>query len=87
MEDRIKQFIVRHLRLKISADRIGTDELLFGGSLGLDSIDALELVVGLEREFGINISNQQVSVKIFRCVRTLADFVTGELDKHEGKAQ
>ncbi|MDQ7779481.1 MAG: phosphopantetheine-binding protein [Planctomycetota bacterium] len=77
----MKQFIVRQLKLKIAPDQIGTDERLFGGSLGLDSIDALELVVGLEREFGITIPDQQSGLKVFQSVRTLSDFVAGELGK------
>ncbi len=84
MEDEIKRFVVRQLKLKIPPERIGTDELLFGGALGLDSIDALELVVGLEKEYGIAIANQQAGVKVFQSIRTLADFVSGELDKRRG---
>ena len=54
----IKQAIVRSLRLPITADEIGDDVPLFGEGLGLDSIDVLELVLELERSFGVSISDE-----------------------------
>ena len=71
--DRVCSLIVRQLRLKISPHEIGADALLFGGDLGLDSIDALELVVGLEKEFGVSITDQKVGETVLRTARTIAD--------------
>lgn len=48
---------------------------LFGEGLGLDSIDALELVVMLEKEYGISVKDMEVTKKAFASVRTLADFI------------
>ncbi len=74
-QDRLKRLIVKRLRLSITPDSIGDDHLLFGKEgLGLDSIDALELVVGMEEEFGIRIGDNEVDRAIFRSVSTLSQF-------------
>ena len=54
---------------------IETDAPLFGEGLGLDSIDALELVLGLEKEFGVIIPDAEVGRKVFQSVRTMAQYV------------
>jgi acyl carrier protein len=76
LKTEIKHAIVRSLRLPISADEIGDDTPLFGEGLGLDSIDVLELVLELERSFGVLISDEQVGVEVLRSVDTIASFVT-----------
>ena len=55
LKEDIKQAIVRSLRLPIAPAEIGDDTPLFGDGLGLDSIDVLELVLELERTFGVAI--------------------------------
>jgi acyl carrier protein len=60
---------------------IETDAPLFGEGLGLDSIDALELVLGLEKEFGVIIPDAEVGRKVFQSVRTMAQYV---VDQKEG---
>ncbi len=75
MEKRIKEMIVTRLNLQIEPDEIGTDAQLFGEGLGLDSIDALELVVAVEEEFGISITDQETGQKALVSVKTLADFI------------
>lgn len=73
---RIKRVIVESLNLEgMSPDAIGDEDPLFGGELGLDSVDALELVVGLEKEFSIKIQSQQVGQESFESVATLAVLV------------
>jgi acyl carrier protein len=73
---RIKELLVRVLRLEGRApDSIGDEQPLFGDGLGLDSVDALELVVALEAEFGIEIANEDVGRERFAHVRALADLV------------
>lgn len=70
---RLKRLIVATLRLEgLDPESIGDDQLLFGEGLGLDSIDALELVVAIEREFAIAIPEGKVDQDVFRSVRTLA---------------
>lgn len=71
----IKRAIVRSLRLPISADEIGDDTPLFGGGLGLDSIDVLELVLELERSFGVLIGDEKTGMEVLRSVDSIAAFV------------
>jgi acyl carrier protein len=70
---RLKRLIVATLRLEgLDPDSIGDDALLFGEGLGLDSIDALELVVAIEREFAVAIPEGKVDHDVFHSIRTLA---------------
>jgi acyl carrier protein len=77
----IKQAIVRSLRLPITADEIGDSTPLFGTGLGLDSIDVLELVLEIERSFGVAISDEQTGMKVLVSVDAIADFITRERAK------
>jgi acyl carrier protein len=72
---RVKELIVRRLKLDIDPASIENDAPLFGEGLGLDSIDALELVLGLEQEFGIKVEDEEVGVKAFASVNALVDFI------------
>ncbi|PYQ37417.1 MAG: acyl carrier protein [Acidobacteria bacterium] len=72
---RVKELIVRRLKLDIDPTTIQNDAPLFGEGLGLDSIDALELVLGLEQEFGIKVEDEEVGVKAFASVDALVDFI------------
>ena len=74
----IKQAIVRSLRLPITPEEIGDATPLFGEGLGLDSIDVLELVLEIERSFGVSIGDEQTGMKVLRSVDTIADFITRE---------
>ena len=78
----LKQAIVRGLRLPISPDDIGDDTSLFGEGLGLDSIDVLELVLELERSFGVQIRDEQTGMEVLRSVDTIAAFVMRERAKN-----
>ena len=74
--DRIKRLVVESLRLDgLSPQEIGDEQPLFEGGLGLDSIDALELLVGLERTFHIKIPTSEAGPTTFASVSTLADLV------------
>ena len=74
--DELKQKIVAALNLQeVKSEEIKDDEPLFGAGLGLDSIDALELVVLLERDYGIIVKEQEVARKAFASVRSWANFV------------
>ena len=65
-------------------DDIKDDDPLFAGGLGLDSIDALEIVVMLETEFGIKVKNESAARDNFHSVASLADFVKHRLaDKQQ----
>ena len=74
--DKIKHLIIQRLKLaEMTPEMIETDAPLFGEGLGLDSIDALELVLGLEKEFGVVIPDAEVGKKVFQSVRTIAQYV------------
>jgi acyl carrier protein len=74
---RLKMLIVETLRLKeVQPEAILDDEPLFGTSrFDLDSIDALELVLRIEKEFGIKISSSEESLRALATVATLAGFI------------
>ena len=72
---RVKDLIVRRLKLDMDSTTIQDNAPLFGEGLGLDSIDALELVLGLEQEFGIKVEDEEVGVKAFASVNALCDFI------------
>jgi acyl carrier protein len=74
--DELKSKIIAGFRLeRVSPLDIQADAPLFGVGLGLDSIDALELVAILEQDYGIIIQERQVADKAFASVRALAEFV------------
>ena len=75
----LKTKIIEALKLQdITPEQIDDDAPLFGTGLGLDSIDALELVVLLEKEYGIVIKDIEEGRPAFRSVRTLADFIAAK---------
>ena len=76
LHDEIKTMMVENLMLKISKDQIGDDVPLFSPEgLGLDSIDALELVVSLEKRFGVTVPNSEVAKRALASVNTIHDYV------------
>ena len=73
---RLKHIIVESLNLEgMTPEKIGDDEPLFGAGLGLDSVDALELVIALEREYGISVQSHELDRNVFATVATLSEFV------------
>lgn len=75
---RIKRLIVESLNLEgMRPEMIADEAPLFGEGLGLDSVDALELVVALEKEFGIRIKSQEIGREVFSSVSTLSQFIEG----------
>ncbi len=74
----IKQGIVRGLRLPIAWEEIGDATPLFDGGLGLDSIDVLELVLEIERSFGVAITDEQTGMKVLRSVDTIAEYIRAQ---------
>lgn len=80
IRENLKRLIVESLHLEgLVPDKIGSDTPLFGGGLGLDSVDALELVVAIEREYRISVKAHEMDKSVFATVTTLADFIAGRL--------
>ncbi|MBO4371719.1 MAG: acyl carrier protein [Bacteroidales bacterium] len=73
----LKQRIIEALSLEdMKPEDINPDEPLFGDGLGLDSIDALELIVVLEKYYGIKLNDAAQSKAIFKNIATMADYIT-----------
>jgi acyl carrier protein len=84
LKKRIKEVLVEALNIEhVSPQEIGDDEVLFAkdNKLGLDSIDAIEIVVAVQREFGVRISDQTSSRVVLESVNTLADYIEKEQAK------
>lgn len=77
LEDEFKALIIEELKLEdITSEEIGDDDLLFGeDGLGLDSLDAVEIVVIMKRHFNTEVEDLESSREIFRSVRTLCDYI------------
>lgn len=71
-----KKHLIHYLNLlDIAAEDIKDDEPLFGGNLGLDSIDSVELIVLLDREYGVKIKNPTEGRQILVDVNTIVDYI------------
>lgn len=76
LKERIKEMLVTSLMLKVTPAEIGDDMLLFSPEgLALDSIDALELAVAIEKKFGISTPSAEVARTAFASVNTVADYI------------
>ncbi len=71
--ERLKKVLIERLMLQYEPDEISEDSTLFGLGLGLDSVDALEVVVGVEQEFGVPITDEDMHA--FRSINTIVDFI------------
>lgn len=73
---RLKELMISELMLDMSADDIGDDTPLFGpAGVGLDSVDALQLVVMIEKHFGYKMTDQDQAKRILQSVNTIAEAV------------
>lgn len=73
---KIKEQVIEVLNLEdVEPEDIDTDAPLFGDGLGLDSIDALELIVLLEKQYGLKIEDPKDGKKIFYSIRTIAEYI------------
>jgi acyl carrier protein len=78
----LKSQIIEALNLKhLKPEDIGDDQPLFGEGLGLDSIDALELIVLLQQHYNIKLANPQDGPQIFQSVKTIAEYIQANQPK------
>jgi len=78
----LKELLVENLSLEdIQPEDIKDDEILFGDGLGLDSLDAVEIVVLLQRNFGLEVKDMKQGREIFYSIDTLAKYVHGNIKK------
>jgi len=83
LREQIKNLMVENLMLQVTAAEIGDDQPLFGpGSLGLDSVDALQLVVALDKNFGLKVPDPAAAKEILQSVNTIA----AAIEKHQAKS-
>jgi acyl carrier protein len=76
---RIRTLLATRLKLATAVDEITDDTPLFGPTgLGLDSIDALELVLGLEKEFGVVVEDRVTAVRVLASIRTIAEYIQSQ---------
>ena len=79
LKSELKRLIVETLRLEdVEPDTIRDEEPLFVEGLGLDSIDALELVVAIEKNYGVLIEDEEVGIEAFASIEALSDFIMGK---------
>lgn len=80
---KIKEMLVRQLKLKVRPEDIDDKAPLFGEGLGLDSIDVLEVVASIEKEFGVEIKSQEEGEVVLRSVEAMAAFLGEKMDGGE----
>lgn len=76
LKQELKEKIIEQLHLEdVSIEEIGDGDALFGDGLGLDSIDALELIVMLDKDYGIKLSDPKEGRKIFESIEVMAGYI------------
>jgi acyl carrier protein len=76
LKDDIKEMMIENLMLKVAREEIADDLPLFGAEgLGLDSIDALEIVVSMEKRFGVTVPNSEAARAALGSVNTIHDYI------------
>ena len=77
LKQELKENIIEQLNLEeFTVEDIDNDDALFGDGLGLDSIDALELIVMLDKDYGIKLTDPEKSKEIFQSINVLAAYIT-----------
>ena len=76
LETELKEMLIRELKIEdVDASELADDDALFGDGLGLDSLDAVELVVLLQKHYGVEIKDMEQGRAALQSIRTLADYI------------
>lgn len=82
LKQELKEKIIAALNLEhISVEEFDDNETLFGDGIGLDSIDALELIVLLDKDYGIKLTDPKEGKTIFQSIETMASFIVANRTK------
>lgn len=77
LKQELKEKIIEQLNLEdITIEEIADNDMLFGDGLGLDSIDALELIVMLDKDYGIKLTDPKEGKKIFESIEVMAKYIS-----------
>lgn len=79
LAQRLKCVLIERLSLQLEPEEIANDSPLFGSGLGLDSVDALEIAIAVETEFGVSITDEDLHA--FRSVNTILDFIESHISE------
>ena len=82
LKAQIREMLIQNLMLQVSAEEITDATPLFGEGLGLDSVDALQIVVALDKQFGLKIKDPEVAKQVLQNVNTIA----AALEEHSKSA-
>ena len=85
LTQRLKETLIERLSLDREPIEIPDDCLLFGIGLGLDSVDALEIVVAIESEFGVRVGDNDMQA--IRSINSIVDFILDQQEKEQENAQ
>ncbi len=77
-KQKLKEAIIEHLNLEMDPAEIEDDAPLFDDGLGLDSLDAVELVVVIEKHFGVKIQNMEEGMEAFQSINALDAFIAAQ---------
>ena len=82
LKQELKSKIIETLNLEeVTVEEIGDGDVLFGDGLGLDSIDALELIVLMDKDYGIKLSDPKEGKTIFHSIGTMAEYIAKNRSK------
>lgn len=82
LKQELKEKIIKTLNLEdLTPEDVNDNDPLFGDGMGLDSIDALELIVMLDKDYGIKLSDPKEGKAIFQSIETMATYITEKRTK------
>lgn len=80
VEERVKNVLVEHMDINVEAEKIDPTEEFFLDAYGFNSVDALELLLRIEQEFDIEISDERLNADLLKTVRCISEYVLSQLD-------